>query len=290
MDKRALSILAGALVALLLLSQSLFTVRETEFAINLQLGNLVRSDYQPGMHVKLPLVQSIEKFERRVMTRDYSSEHFLTSEGKILLVDFYVKWRISDVALYYRATGGSEESAQLRLAELVKDGLKGTIARLTIQQAVAAERGELITEVLTFAGSSVKQLGVALVDVRVKSIGLPDDVNGSVFNRMSEEFKRQAAQLRAEGDEAAIKIKAEANRQRTEILTTAARDSERIRGEGDARAASIYAAAAGKNVEFFSFYRSLQAYRRTIGRDGDVLLISPDGAFFKYLQQPGAAK
>ena len=290
MDKRALTILAGTLIALLLLSQSLFTVKETEYAINLQIGNLVRSDYQPGLHVKLPLVETIEKFERRVMTRDYPSEQFLTSEGKILQVDFYVKWRIVDIGLYYRATGGTEESAQLRLAELVKDGLKGTIARLTIQQVVAAERAELINDVQSFAGANVKQLGIALVDVRVKSIGLPDEVNGSVFNRMSEEFKRQAAQLRAQGEETAIKIRAESDRQRTEIVTTAARDSERIRGEGDARAAAIYAAAAGKNVEFFAFWRSMQAYRKTIGKDGDLMLISLDGPFFKYLQQPGAPK
>jgi membrane protease subunit HflC len=290
MDRRALAMLAGALVALLLLSQSVFTVRETEYAINLQLGNLVRSDYAPGLHFKLPLVQTVEKFEKRVMTRDYSSEQFLTGEGKILQVDFYVKWRIVDVDLYYRATGGTEESAQLRLAELVKDGLKGTIARLTIQQVVAAERADLITDVQNFAGSSVKQLGVALVDVRVKSILLPDDVNGSVFGRMSEAFKRQAAQLRAQGYETAIKIKAEADRQRTEILTNAARDSERIRGEGDAHAALIFAAATGKNVDFFAFYRSMQAYRRTIGKDGDLMLISLDSPFFKYLQQPGAAK
>ncbi|HXQ63497.1 MAG TPA: protease modulator HflC [Steroidobacteraceae bacterium] len=290
MNTRALSIAAGVLVALVLISQSLFTVKETEFAINLQLGELVRSDYAPGLHVKMPLLQTVEKFEKRVMTRNYPSEQFLTSEGKILNVDFYVKWRIADVSQYFRSTGGSEDAAAARLAEVVKDGLKGTIARHTIQQVVAAERAELIADVLNFAGSSVTKLGVTLVDVRVKRIELPDDVSDSVFNRMRQDFARQAAQLRAEGEEQAIKIRAESERQRTEILSAAARDAEKVRGEGDAHAANIFASATAKYPEFFAFYRSMQAYRKAVGREGDVLVLSLDSQFFKYLQQPGGGK
>ena len=286
MAPRSLVVLAAAFAALIVLSQCVFTVRETEFAINLQLGELVRSDYAAGLHAKVPLLQSVNKFEKRVMTRNYPAEQFLTSEGKILNVDFYVKWRIADVAQYYRATGGSEEAAAARLAEVVKDGLKGTIARRTIQQVVAAERTELIANVLAFAGNSVKQLGVAIVDVRVKRIDLPEDVSESVFKRMAQDFARQAAQLRAEGEEQAIKIRAESERQRTEILSAAARDAEKIRGEGDAHSANIFAAATGKNAEFFSFYRSLQAYRKSLGREGDVLVLSPDSQFFKYLRDP----
>ncbi len=288
MNKRILLVLAAIAVTLLLVSQSVFVVKETDYAINLQLRELVRSDYVPGLHFKVPLVQSVEKFERRLLTRNYPSEQFLTSEGKILNVDFYVKWRIADVAQYYRATGGLEEVAAARLAEIVKDGLKGTIARRTIQQVVAAERSELIGDVQASAATGVKQLGIALVDVRVKRIDLPDDVSDSVFKRMEQDFARQAAQLRSEGEEQAIRIRAEADRQRTQILSEAARDAERMRGEGDAKAAMIYAAAAGKNAEFFAFYRSLKAYRKTLGRDGDVLVISPDSQFFKYLKDPAA--
>jgi membrane protease subunit HflC len=287
METRILGYLGAGLVALLLLSQSVFIVRETEFAINLQLRELVRFDYEPGLHFKWPLLQTVEKFEKRVMTRNYPAEQFLTSEGKILNVDFYVKWRIADVSQYYRSTGGNEDSAAARLAEVVKDGLKGTIAKRTIQQVVAAERAELIADVLAFAGTSVKQLGITLVDVRVKRIDLPDDVSDSVFNRMRQDFARQAAQLRAEGEEQAIKIRAESERQRTEILSGAAREAEKIRGEGDARASAIFAAATVKQPEFFAFYRSMQAYRRTLGRDSDVLVLSPDSQFFKYLRDPG---
>ena len=196
MDTRKVVALVAAGVGLLFASQCVFVVRETEIAINLQLGELVRSDFGPGLHFQLPLVQTIKKFEKRLMTRDYPAEQFLTSEGKILNVDFYVKWRIADVSQYYRSTGGSEQVAADRLAEIVKDGLNGTIARNTIQQVVAAERTELIGDVQTFAGNSVKQLGVTIVDVRVKRIDLPDDVSESVFNRMRQDFARQAAQLR----------------------------------------------------------------------------------------------
>jgi membrane protease subunit HflC len=288
MDARRVAILVAGAVALLVATQCVFVVRETEVAINLQLGELVRSDYDPGLHFRIPLLQNVVKFEKRLMTRNYPAEQFLTSEGKILNVDFYVKWRIADVVQYYKATGGNEQVAADRLAEIVKDGLKGTIARNTIQQVVAAERTELIGDVQTFAGNSVKQLGVALVDVRVKRIDLPDDVSDSVFKRMESDFARQAAQLRAEGEEQAIKVRAESERQRTEILSQAARDAEKIRGEGDAKAAAIYATAAGHNIEFYAFYRSLQAYRKTIGKDGDVMVVSPDSQFFKYLRDPAA--
>ena len=290
MDGRVLSGIVGLALAAVVASQSVFIVRETEVAINVELGKLVRSDYQPGLQFKLPFVQNIEKFEKRVMTRDYPKEQFLTSEGKILDVDFYVKWRIADVSQYYRSTGGVEDKAAMRLAELVKDGLKGTIAKRTIQQVVTAERAELIADVLNFAGTSVKKLGVTLIDVRVKRIELPEDVSGSVFDRMRQEFTRQAEQLRAEGYETAERIKADSDRQRTEIASNAAREAEKVRGEGDAHAASIFAAATGKNPEFFAFYRSMEAYKKTVGRDGDVLLMSLDSQFFKYLQQPGGAK
>ena len=282
-----LGILIGALV---LITQTFFVVRQNEYAIVLQFRDIVRTETTPGLKVKIPFINQVQKFERRVMTRNYPAEQFLTSEGKILNVDFYLKWRIADVAQFYRATGGLEEAAASRLAPIVKDGLKGVIATRTIQQVVAAERAEFINSIVKGAGASVAQLGIQLVDVRVKRIDLPDDVSDSVFNRMRQEFARQAAQLRAEGEEQAIRVRAEADRQRTEILSAAARDAEKVRGEGDARAAEIFARATQGNPEFFAFYRSMQAYRRSVGREGDVLVLSPDSEFFRYMQQPGGAR
>ena len=290
METRTLAGIAAAFAALLVLTQSVFIVQQNELAIRSELGKIIEADYTPGMHFKLPFVNDIRRFDKRVLTRNYPAEQFLTSEGKILNVDFYVKWRITDVAQYYRATGGSEDAASARLAEIVKDGLKGVIAKRTIQQVVAAQRTEFIGDMLAFAGSSVKQLGVALVDVRVKRIDLPEEVSDSVFNRMRQDFARQAAQLRAEGQEQATRIRAEAERQRVEIIANAASDAEKIRGEGDAKATEIYARAYQKNPEFYAFHRSMQAYRKSMGKEGDVLVLAPDSEFFRYMIQPGSGR
>jgi modulator of FtsH protease HflC len=277
----------AALVLLWVASASMFQVKETELAIKFRLKRIVATDFAPGLHFMVPGLESVQKFDRRVLTRNYPAEQFLTSEGKILNVDFYVKWRVSDVERYYLATNGDEESAASRLAEIVKDGLKGVIAKRTIQQVVAAERAEFIGDILEFAGRSVSQLGLTLVDVRVKRIDLPDEVSESVYNRMRQNFARQASQLRAEGDEQAQRIRAEAEREKTEILAMGNRDAEVIRGEGDAKASATYAGAYQRYPEFYSFHRSLEAYRNSIGKSGDVLVLSPKGEFFKYLKQPG---
>lgn len=266
---------------------SVFTVDEREYAIKFRFGEIVRTDYDPGLHFMVPFINDVRKFDRRVLTRNYPSEQFLTSEGKILNVDFYVKWRIADVGQYYQATSGDEEAAARRLAEIVKDGLKGVIARRTIQQVVAAERAEFIGDIIQVAGSSVQQLGITLVDVRVKKIDLPDDVLDSVFNRMRQDFARQAAQLRAEGDEMAQRVRATADRERTELLAQATREAEKIRGEGDAKAAAIYAGVYQRSPEFYAFHRSLEAYRKSMGKSEDILVLSPDSDFFRYLNQPG---
>jgi membrane protease subunit HflC len=287
MSRTTFQAIVGVLVALWLLSASMFQVKETELAIKFRLREIVATDFEPGLHFMLPWVESVQKFDRRVLTRNYPAEPFLTSEGKILNVDFYVKWRVADVARYYLATNGDEEAAAGRLAEIVKDGLKGVIAKRTIQQVVAAERAEFIGDILKFAGQSVGQLGLTLVDVRVKRIDLPDEVSESVYNRMRQNFARQASQLRAEGDEQAQRIRAEAERQRTELLAGGNRDAEVIRGEGDAQAAAIYSRAYQRYPEFYSLHRSLEAYRNSIGKPGDVLVIAPKGEFFKYLKQPG---
>jgi membrane protease subunit HflC len=286
MANRGFLSIVALVVAVLLLATSTFSVRETELAMKLRFGEILRADYKPGLHFKAPFYHEVRKFERRITTRNYPSEQFLTSEGKILRIDFYIKWRISDISKYYIGTGGSEDTAAVRLGSIVKDGIKGVIARRTIQQVVAAERTEFTGEILKAAESNVAELGLLLVDVRVKKIDLPEEVSESVFLRMRQDFDRQAKQLRAEGDEAAEKLRAEADRERTEILAKGYRESEMIRGEGDARSAEIYARAYTRNAEFYSFYRSLQAYDKSIGTDNDVLVIGPDSEFFKYLKRP----
>ena len=287
MNNRILALLIVAIAVFVVASNSLFQVKETELAIKFRFGEIVRSDYAPGLHVMVPFVNNVRPFDRRVLTRNYPSEQFLTSEGKILNVDFYVKWRISDVAQYYQSTNGDEEMAARRLAEIVKDGLKGVIARRTIQQVVAAQRAEFIGDIVDVAGDSVRQLGITLVDVRVKKIDLPDDVLDSVFNRMRQDFARQAAQLRAEGDELAQTVRAAADRERTELLAEATRQAEKIRGEGDAKAAAIYAGVYQRDPEFYAFHRSLQAYRKALGKPDDIMVIAPDSDFFRYMNKPG---
>jgi membrane protease subunit HflC len=265
MSRGAFQALIGALLVAWLASAAVFTVKETELAIKFRLREIVAVDFEPGLHFKIPWIETVQKFDRRVLTRGYPAEPFLTSEGKILNVDFFVKWRVTDVGQFYLATNGDEEAAAGRLAEIVKDGLKGVIAKRTIQQVVAAERSEFIGDILQFAGGSVSQLGVTLVDVRVKRIDLPEEVSESVYNRMRQNFARQASQLRAEGDEQAQRIRAEAERERTEILANGNRDAEVIRGEGDAQAALTYARAFQRYPEFYSLHRSLEAYPKSIG-------------------------
>ena len=288
MANRAFLVLIAVVVGAFLATLSTFNVRETELAIKFRFGEIVRADYQPGLHFLVPLINNVRKFDKRILTEDYPAEQFLTSEGKILRINFFVKWRISDVSSYYISTaGGSEEVANRRLGEIVKDGIKGVIARRTIQQVVAADRSEFLGEVVKIAGTNVNELGIILIDVRVKSIDLPEEVSESVFNRMRQDFARQAAQLRAEGSAVSEQTRAEAERERTEILANAYREAEIVRGEGDASAADIYARAYGRNPEFFSFYRSMQSYRRSLGKQGDILVITPEGEFFKYLKDAG---
>jgi membrane protease subunit HflC len=272
----------------LVVSMAAFTVRETDLAIKFRFGEIVRTDYGPGLHFMTPLINNVRKFDRRILTEDYPSEQFLTSEGKILRINFFVKWRITDVSRYYTSTaGGSEDVANRRLGEIVKDGIKGVIAKRTIQQVVAAERTEFLSEVRKVAEGNVGGLGITLIDVRVKKIDLPDEVSESVYNRMQQNFARQAAQLRAEGSAVSEQTRAEADRERTEILAAAYRQAEIVKGEGDAAAADIYARAYGRNPEFYSFFRGMQAYRRSLGKQGDILVLQPEGEFFKYLKESG---
>jgi len=286
MANRSLLIIVGAALVALIVSMSAFTVGVTEYAIRFRFKEIVASDYQAGLHFKLPLIDDVRKFPKQVLTANTPKEKFLTSEGKILLIDFFMKWRIEDVNRYYQATGADEEIAARRLGDIVKDGLKGIIAQHTLQQVV--QRTEFIEDLRQKSLANTVQLGVKLIDVRVKRIDLPDEVGDSVYNRMRQDFAQQAAKLRAEGKENSARLESEADRQRTETLAEGYRQAEIIRGEGDAKAADTYAKAYTRNPEFYSFFRSMQAYRESLGRDNDVMVISPDSDFFKYLKQPNA--
>lgn len=288
MSSRATFLLLIVAAAAFILSMSLFTVDEREHAIKLRFGEIVRIDYEPGLHFKTPFVNTVRKFDNRVLTRNNPNEPFLTAEKKNLRVDFYVKWRITDVGQYFRATAGDERLATSRLLEIIKDGLRAQFARQTLQEVVTADRREVIEDLMGSAGVTARELGIQIIDVRVKTLDLPPDVSDSVFNRMRQERARVASQLRAEGAESAERIRSDADRQRTVTIAEAQRDAQRIRGIGDARAADIYAEAFGRDRGFYDFWRSMQAYRTSIGRGEDVLVIEPDGEFFRYLKDPMA--
>ena len=268
-----------------LLYGSVFVVGERELAIKFRFSEIVGSDYSPGLHFKLPYVNSVELYPKRVLTINNPQEQFLTQEKKNLYVDFFVKWRITDVATYYRATGGDANSAASRLLEIVKDGIRAEFAKRTVPEVVSAERREIMADMLTAAQTNAVQLGIQVLDVRVKRIEFSDDVSESVYRRMREERSRVASELRAEGAETAERIRAEADRARTVILAEAYRDAEVIRGEADAAATGIYAKAYNGNREFYSFYRSIEAYRNSMGKAGDLLVLDPNNEFFRYLNQ-----
>jgi len=282
---KPIAIVVGLLA--LLASQTLFQVRETEVAIRTKFGEIVGDSYGPGLHMKMPLINQIRRFERRIVTQSYQGETFLTAENKGLIADFYIKWRIKDVAHYYRATNGIEETAGSRLGDIVKDGIKGVVARRTLQEIVVAERAAFTGDMFVRASESMKDLGVELIDVRIQRIDLPDEVSGSVYQRMQESFRALGNRLRAEGSAEAERIRAEADRKRTELLAGAQRDAQRLRGEGDETASRIYAGAYGKSPEFYAFYRSLQAYRNALVKEGDIWVVTPDGEFYKYLNSSG---
>ena len=287
MSSRIAPLLIGIGAVLLVFSMAFFTVNENQLAIRTEFGRLVQSDYAPGLHTKWPWpVDTVTKFDRRILSESYTGETFLTNDNRGLIVDFYLKWRVKDPALYYTATGGRQEQAAERLAGIVKDGIKGVVAQRTLQEIVSAARDKVTSEMFGQASRTAAGLGVELVDVRVQRIDLPDDVAARVYESMKQGFQKTANRLRAEGRSSAAAIRATAERQRTEIIANAEREALRIHGEGDAAATRIYANAFSKDPEFYSFYRSMQAYDRSLGKDGDLLVITPDGEFFKYLKDP----
>ena len=286
MQNRALYVLLALVVSILVIRASLFTVTEGRLAIKSVGGEIVDANLAPGLHFRIPLVEEVNFFDKRIITQLYPAERFLTREQEQLNVDFYVKWRINNLRRYYEATGGTEEVANARLGETIKDSIKTVVTQRTLQQVITAERAEFTDAMMKNASPAAEQLGVRLVDVRITKIDLPQQVRDSVFDRMRATFKAQAAKLRAEGIETSERTRAEANKEQTEILADAARQAAQIRGQCDASASEVYAKSYSKNAEFYSFYRSMQSYRETVGTPADVLVIGPDSAYFKYFKQP----
>ena len=277
-------LLVVVVLAIIVIRMSVFTVDEREHALKFQFGEIINADYAPGLHFKMPIIQNVVKYPNRILNYEDSEEKFLTGEKKNLLVDYFVTWRIVDPARYYTSVQGDERLAWERLSAIIKEGIKAAISRRTVQEVVSAERSELMDQMLIESQQRSPELGIEVVDVRVKRIDLSEEVSESVYQRMRQERDRTAKQLRAEGNEESERIQADADRQVTVITSEAYRDAERIRGNGDARAAEIYASAYTQDPEFYSFYRSMAAYRESIGGDQDVLVLQPDSDFFQFLQ------
>jgi membrane protease subunit HflC len=285
MNRPVLMILLVALGGLGL--ASIFTVSETEYAIRFQLGKIVKVDYKPGLNVKWPAVNNIRKFDRRILTLDTSPELMLTSEQKYVNVDSFVKWRIVDVARFYTSTQGNEAIALNRLHGIVSDRIRNQIASRTLAEVVSEQRVSTMKAVADAANAAAVEFGIEVVDVRIKSIELPDDVRESVFRRMAADRQKAANLYRYEGREAAERIRSDADRQVQVIVAEAERDGQRIRGEGDAIATNTYAQAYGQDEEFYAFYRSLQAYRSAFGGNRDTMVLDPGSEFFDYFGQDG---
>jgi membrane protease subunit HflC len=261
---------------------SVFYVNQHEKAIMFRLGEMVTSDYKPGIHFKTPIINNVSTFDARVLTLDTKSERFLTSEKKNVIVDSFVKWRIGDVGLFYTTVGGDEYQANLRLEQITKDAMRGEFGLRTIKQLISEDRTELRQTLLTKLAPVAAKFGIELIDIRIKRIDLPQEVSNSVYQRMRAERERVAREFRSQGAESAEQISAEADKQKQVLLANAQRDAENVRGRGDAQSAEIYAKSFGKNPEFYAFYRSLQAYQTAFEKTQDTLVLKPDSEFFKY--------
>ena len=282
--------LVVGLVALVLLFASVFIVNEGQTAIVLNLGKIVRTDLKPGLHFKVPLVEEVRKFDRRILTFGADPERFLTSEKKDVEVDYFIKWRIKNVATFYRAaSGGDEKAAQDRLLPTVKNVLNNEINQLSLQDVVASSRSDLTNRLLKNVNEGAATLGIEVIDIRIKRINLPQDsqILTSVFNRMRAERTRVANQLRAEGTQGSDGIRAEADRASRVIIADAERDAQLVRGEGDARAAEIGAGAYGQDAEFYAFYRSLEAYKASMTDGKTTMVLDPDSEFLRYFRNDG---
>ena len=278
-------------VAVLLIgSNSIFTVDERQKVILFKFGEIVKDDFEPGIHFKVPVVNNIRKFDNRILTLDAEPEFYLTLAKKNVIVDSFVKWRIKDVSRFFTANAGDEVVALNKLSQIIKKGLRDEFGKRTIQEAISGERDQIMETLRVAANTEVIELGMEVVDVRIKRIDFPDKISLSVYQRMEAERKRIANETRSKGAEAAERIEADADRQKTVLLAEAYRDSEQLRGEGDSKAADIYAKAYKKNPEFYSLYRSLNAYKASFSNKSDILIVKPDTDFFKYFTDSKAKK
>jgi len=268
-----------AIAAFIIVSSSIFFVEEREKAILLRLGQIERADYEPGIHFKIPFVNNVKFFDGRILTLDATPARYLTGEKKNVSVDSFVLWRIADVATYFESMGGNEARAQSRIAQIVKDGLRGEFGKRTIKQLVSGDRVSLVSEMMLSANATAKDFGIEIVNVRIKRIDLPSEVSSSVYTRMEAERERVASELRSQGAEESEKIRSDADRQRTIILADSRREAEILRGEGDATSTEVYAKAYEQNSEFYSLYRRLNAYKNVFNGN-DMLVIEPKGEFF----------
>jgi len=280
MNRIVLLILIAAAAVLGL--SSVFIVTETEYAIKFRLGKIVRSDYQPGLHGKVPFINNVRKFERRILTLDTPPEQMITVEQKFVAVDSFVKWRIVDIARYYTSTQGNERVAMSRLDSIVKDRIRNQIASRTLSEVISEQRVSTMLEIADRANESTAEFGIEVVDVRIKAIELPDDVRESVFRRMAADRQKEANLYRFEGREEAERIRADADRQVQILLAEAQRDGQTLRGDGDARSTEIYASAYSRDEEFYAFYRSLQAYENAFSASQDVMILDASSSFFDY--------
>lgn len=287
--QRNLPFIAAFVLALLAAAaMSMYTVDQRRYAIVFQLGEIKDVIAEPGLYFKWPLIQNVRSFDKRILTYDAPEpERFITSEKKPVLVDAFVKWRIVDVRQYYISVQGDEALAHVRLSQTVNAGLREEFGRRSVHDVVSGVRDKIMDDVRTKADADARAIGVQIVDVRLKRVDLPQEVSESVYRRMETERKRVANELRSKGAAEAEKIRADADRQREVIVAEAYRDAQRLKGEGDAKAAAIYAAAFGQNPEFYAFYRSLEAYRASFRSKSDVLVIEPNSEFFKYLKSTG---
>jgi membrane protease subunit HflC len=282
-----MSILIGLVVLVAIVSNALYVVNERERAVLLKFGEVVSTDIEPGLHFKIPIVNDVRRFESRLITLDSSPQRYLTAEKKALIVDSFVKWQVADAGKYYTATGGDEFSANSLLASRVDNGLRNKFGERTVYEVVSGERDALMAEITEELDRiALNELGIHVLDVRVKGIDLPPEVSNAVYARMSTEREREARDHRSRGRELAEGIEADADRQNTVIEANAYREAQQIRGEGDAIAAEIYANAFNQDQEFYSFYRSIAAYKSSFAGKEDLLVIDPESDFFRYLKNP----
>jgi membrane protease subunit HflC len=286
MSNKSLIALIAAAVLALVGWNCFYIVLQTEKAVLLQFGRIVEADVQPGLHVKIPYVNQVRKFDARLLTLDTPTQRFLTLEKKAVMVDSFAKWRVADAERFYTATSGMKQIADERLSRRLESGLRDQFGKRTLHEVVSGERDALMADITQLLDRMARrELGIEVLDVRVKAIDLPKEVNRSVFERMSTEREREAREHRAKGRELAEGIRADADRQRRVLLAEAYRESEELRGQGDAQAAAIYAKVYGQDPEFYAFHRSLQAYRESFAGKRDVMVLDPKGDFFRYLEK-----